>query len=1007
MFHCRLFCLGQFNLLLSISLACLAGCGETPVVAPPADGLHANNRGPAPPRLRPRPRPGDSSDDEEIRSPGLASFGAVTEEESGDSASASSEGGASGGNVDPDFYAHAADVATPGPMGPSVIADSRPRHELAAALAGHPELAQFQSVSISPAPDRQTSYQPLVDAPAEPAPDELDPLTLPIDAGHVDGVEFSAPAAANVVIASRHEAGRGQWRTHLWRYDLRTGGLLSKAELPDRARLLDVSPEGTRALVRFTNGLAPTRRPASTQTRLDIYDLSEEEGRHFLGWRPGAAEGETADPPLDAAFVTQELVVSLIAAGELALWDLAQQAALKRIETDSAGPLLLTPGRQGALVFLGSTFGLFDTATLEFHGTLDAPRPTLAHCPLAACSPDGGQLAAVLQRPVQELLVWDLASGERSVEIPAPLNLTGTPHFVKSGYLIAGGTLFDLQARAPVWRFVGNATNSNLAASLGRRHWLVTRPALDESTLRGIEVPSNDLQPLLSGPKSPLQPALAPGDALAVRLSLEGLPDDLDGFRENLARALGRMCDDHGLALREDAEMILEIRGADRRTGESIRFNTEGGEGGEIVPAHEIELTFSVTRRNEEQPLWNGSGRVPPTFVLEEEPGLGLEQLLVRTMWRSAPEKIAKLLDDNLPLHVSDVPLTEKLGHTRLWAGIDDAVLPDGRTIAMESQSDSEKVPKPGEYAEIDAPSRTPLLTADVADAPVLDVAVSPVGMLATASRDKSFRVWRPAPQQRMLRSVDELKCPSDPTRICLVPATGDFLFGTAGGEVRRFDLSRGRAIVERDSLAGAITGLAVTSEPSFVAGTDGGRIVAWTETSESEPRILAERDGSVTDIAAVPYTNRVVVAWADGVAMLLDAGTGETVLNFEPAAGAIHDASISSNAQHAAFATETGGAVIVSLLTGQERGRLGPARVSSVAFRPQSEELATGSTVGRIVLWNIKNQSPIQRFDGAGGDVSRIVFSPDGQGLTAVVAGRSSIPVWTVHGEEEEGDIP
>ena len=993
--------------LLVILLTALAGCGETPVVAPPADGLHANNRRPAPARLRPRPKPGDSSDEEEIRSPGLASFGAMGDEESGDPANASPEGGNSSGNVDPDFYAHAADVATAGPMGPSVIADSRPPHELAAALAGHPELTPFQSTSVGPAPDRQTSYQPLVDAPDEPAPDEFEPLALPFDAGEVDGVRFSDPAVANVVIASRHEAGRGEWRTRLWRFDLTTGELLCRAGLPDRARLLDVSPDGTRALVRFTNGLAPTRRPASTQSRLDIYDLSDEEGRHVLGWRPGAGDGEAADPPLDAAFVTEELVVSLIDGGELAVWDLAQQAALKRIETDSAGPLLLTPGRQGALVFLGSTFGLFDTATLDFRGMLEAPRPTLAHCPLAACSPDGTQLAAVLQRPAQELLVWDLASGEQSVEIPAPLNLTGTPHFVKPGYLIAGGTLFDLQKQSPVWRFIENATNSNLASSLGRRHWLVTRPALDESTLRGIDVPSDELQPLLSQPTSPLQPALAPGDALAVRLSLEGLPDDLDGFRENLARALGRMCDDHGLVLREDAEMILEIRGADRRTGESIRFNTEGGEGGEIVPAHEIELTFSVRRKNDDQPLWNGSGRVPPTFVLEEVPGLSLEQLLVRTMWRSAPEKIAKLLDESLPLHVPEVPLTEKLGSTRLWAGIDDAVLPDGRTIAMESQSETENAPKPGEYAEIDAPSRTPLLTANVADAPVLDVAVSPVGMLATASRDKSFRIWRPVPQQRMLRSVDELKCPSDPTRICLIPASGDFLFGTAGGEVRRFDLARGRSIVERDSLAGAITGLAVTSEPSFVAGTDGGRILAWTESSDSEPRILAERDAKVTDIAAVPYTNRVVAAWADGVATLLDAGTGETVLTFEPGAGAIHDASISSNAQHAAFATETGGAVIVSLLTGQERGRLGPARVSSVAFRPRSEELATGSAVGRIVLWNFKNQSPIQRFDGAGGDVSRIVFSPDGQGLTAVVAGRRSIPVWTVHGEEEEGDVP
>ncbi len=225
-----------------------------------------------------------------------------------------------------EFYATAAEVGSKGPAGPPVRTDDRGEQAVAKAASQHPAMASFDASAAMalPAPDPKAAYQDIVD-PAEGTIEQKDQFELKTPASQVERVLFSAPSAGQVVVASRLSSSGEPDRTCLDRYNLATGAHESRIELADQAALLDVSPDGTRALVRFTFGLPPELKPSSSDKRLDVIELSEVEGRHIVGWSPGAGSGGESSVPVDAAFLDGDRVLTLSDSGRLTLWNLAEQ----------------------------------------------------------------------------------------------------------------------------------------------------------------------------------------------------------------------------------------------------------------------------------------------------------------------------------------------------------------------------------------------------------------------------------------------------------------------------------------------------------------------------------------------------------------------------------------------------------------------------------------------------------------------------------------------------------
>jgi len=900
--------------------------------------------------------------------------------------------------VGKEFYATAAEVGSNGPAGLPVRPDDRGEQAVAKAAAQHPALVSFDAsaATVLPVPDPGTAYEPIID-PAEGAIDEKDQIELKTPASEIDRVLFSAPNAGQVIIASRLSSSGEPDRTCLDRYNLVAGKHESRLELSDQAALLDISPDGTRALVRFTFGLPPELKPSSSNTRLDVLELSEVQGRHIVGWSPGGGTGSGSSVPVDAAFLDGDRILTLSDSGRLTLWNLAEQKAVYTIETGSSGPLVMTPGRKYCVIFTGTTFGAFDAASGAFRGLMAPPRPTLAACRSAAFSPDGKQIAALLRRPAQSLLCWNVDVGRPAYEIDAPLGLGAGLHFGSPGFVVVGGVLFDVERKQPTWLYVENGNSLNIGVSPDRRHWLVTKPAFRETSLIATESPSDAVLAASASPTKLSAPLLGPGDRLAVRLDVGGFAGDKEAFETALARALGQVLDGRGLRLDGDADLTMDLKLDQHRTGESISFNSTGIGGGEAVPAHEIDFTISIAGRDGKS-LWSTTGRVPPSYFLAKEEGKTLETVLLENLWQAAPRALASEIDESMPAYVRTPSTENTLGQTRLWAGPDDISRPGGQAAiaASDDANDSDA------NAIDDAPVRQPTASVPVSS-PVRDLLVvsAPYGWLATAGEDGAVRIWDP----RTFRRLDEVRPGrSAATRLAAHAGGNAFVFGSEDGQVRTYDLARRKAGGGYDGANGAVTALAVTSEQAVIAGTQGGRVFRWFEDARTAPTVVADGQAAVSGLATVPYTNRAVMTWTDGIAKLVDVGTGETVYNYDVQAGPIHDVAVSPDGQSAVLATETGGAIVVSLMGGKEIGRVGAGSITAVAFRPDGVKFATGSKLGQVVLWRAEERTPESRLEGAGGHITGLVFSTSGQAVAAGVAGRRVVPVWDLTSSAEGG---
>src|SRR5262249_51844775 len=78
-------------------------------------------------------------------------------------------------------------------------------------------------------------------------------------------------------------------------------------------------------------------------------------------------------------------------------------------------------------------------------------------------------------------------------------------------------------------------------------------------------------------------------------------------------------------------------------------------------------------------------------------------------------------------------------------------------------------------------------------------------------------------------------------------------------------------------------------------------------------------------------------------------------------------------------------------------------SRISSVAFSPRGEEVASADGSGKVMLWSATTGQvavPLPRPAGAGG-VHCVAFSPDGQRL-AVACAKQSVEVWDLQTRQQ-----
>ena len=287
----------------------------------------------------------------------------------------------------------------------------------------------------------------------------------------------------------------------------------------------------------------------------------------------------------------------------------------------------------------------------------------------------------------------------------------------------------------------------------------------------------------------------------------------------------------------------------------------------------------------------------------------------------------------------------------------------------------------------------------------VVSVVFSPDGTkLATGSFDLSAKLWE-IPTGNLLWTIDDPSVGIAMNRLAFSSVGQRLYTETAKRQIRSWDSSTGKEILDHGSLHGLRHPFAISPDGKYIAGQ---HQVEWAvdvkEIATGRTVSTLKRDiGFVADVVFAPDSRAVLVKGSEDVAFLWEVPSGKQIRKFD---SVTCEPSFSPDGKSIGMCSKD----VIRIWDLENnierallRGHVGS--VNAIAFSPDGLKLASGGFDNTAKIWNVPSSETRGVLRGHTKGINGISFSPDSK-LLASASDDKTVKIWDVEIEQDRRSL-
>jgi type VI secretion system protein ImpC len=268
-------------------------------------------------------------------------------------------------------------------------------------------------------------------------------------------------------------------------------------------------------------------------------------------------------------------------------------------------------------------------------------------------------------------------------------------------------------------------------------------------------------------------------------------------------------------------------------------------------------------------------------------------------------------------------------------------------------------------------------------DGSIYAVAFSPDNRtLISAAHDRLLKLW----DVKTGREVSVFEGHENPVyALAIYPDGTKVVSGSSSGNIAIWDIASGQKTSSFKAHRGAITSIAISPDGKrIVSGSEGRTVKIWELKSGRELHTLLGHASAVNSIAISPEGLRVFSA-GDRTIRLWDIESGEkiNILKYHAFVSAI---AVSLDGTKLVSGSTAGKIKLWDLGQNRELYTIQGHRswIKNVVITPDGDFFATGARSGNIKLWDLKSGDAVHRFKNQGSSIEALAISSDGTDMAS-----------------------